>query len=739
MTYESFYSSVLPGNYALTKSMELTRETTSGTLWYTEKFLVLYYYVFLSNDLTTREYIRKVTESYDSFILSLKPEIQEEATRFFYPENDVINFKSEKFKSFSNFAPVVDFENQVEREKYFQSAKKMYFALLMGSGGQAGVKKALKEAIEQEDFIYSKDAVNTAILNAVENVCIEQIGGDGNLTDRSVPRIISSDAINEIKATAQAGTPLTKECVNQIVSQYDNHPFDFRGIENDMVGFIRNERQILYYYGYFHSKSLGSADEFSSLTPVGEIALNSNSQEFLAVWEHQKIKMISQPATADINNVVTCCNNSDCFAISYTPYTDILGHLVRNSTLSVEQYKYIVSRRKHQVSENDWISNETEILSHLAELKALVDGFGRERDKKNEDGRKELLKYTLGIRSDLRLDSNTHSFGIIKEQRGFSVTNFQQLEKLYRIYFGLETYKVARYENLFEECENDLKRRYNSALVNEDTSINPRVKINWDLYNIRIDKFILLGVAIAETAFHLGLDLFSGSTREIVDQLLTSLNERYNNLLRTIGYRGDGAKRTQIRKTIVAIRNNDYAEFVCENVENRTQIIAEYREVGANDLRARIEEISGRSSNLEDGERIRNTNLISLLKSYYMARFMENDLLKCECCGQETFITNAGEPYVEFHHLIPFNIANGPDHYLNLFALCPNCHRKIHFLRIEEKQQTYSNLNDNNYLQISFVQRLRELREQMILRSYHLEYLLAENAITNEEYEIVAA
>lgn len=40
MTYESFYSSVLPGNYALTKSMELTRETTSGTLWYTKKFLV---------------------------------------------------------------------------------------------------------------------------------------------------------------------------------------------------------------------------------------------------------------------------------------------------------------------------------------------------------------------------------------------------------------------------------------------------------------------------------------------------------------------------------------------------------------------------------------------------------------------------------------------------------------------------------------------------------------------------
>ena len=170
MTYESFYSSVLPGNYALTKSMELTRETTSGTLWYTEKFLVLYYYVFLSNDLTTREYIRKVTESYDSFILSLKPEIQEEATRFFYPENDVINFKSEKFKSFSNFAPVVDFENQVEREKYFQSAKKMYFALLMGSGGQAGVKKALKEGYRAGIYAdYAKDVIRPSAQECAQN------------------------------------------------------------------------------------------------------------------------------------------------------------------------------------------------------------------------------------------------------------------------------------------------------------------------------------------------------------------------------------------------------------------------------------------------------------------------------------------------------------------------------------------------------------------------------------------
>ena len=41
--YDEFANSLLPGNYALTKSMELTKVQNSGTLWYTKKFLTLYY------------------------------------------------------------------------------------------------------------------------------------------------------------------------------------------------------------------------------------------------------------------------------------------------------------------------------------------------------------------------------------------------------------------------------------------------------------------------------------------------------------------------------------------------------------------------------------------------------------------------------------------------------------------------------------------------------------------------
>lgn len=736
-TYEKFYSEILPGNYALTKSMELTKINTSGTLWYMKKFLVLYYYVFLSNKLMTREYIKEVINSFDEFIYSLNPEVQEQAKKFFYPDNYSINFKSENFKSFSCFAAAVDFENQIARNDYYQNAKKMYFALLMGSGGQTGVKKKLKETIETSHFIYSKTNINSAIMNAVEEICVEQINSTGKLSDNSAKYIISYKAINEMEDLAKRET-LTIEKVRAVIKNHNDHEMSYRNIENDMVAFIRNERQVMYYFGYFHSKSAGAADEFSSLTPIGEIALNANYYEFLAIWEHQKIKMISQPVTADINKIVTCSNSPSSFAISYTPYTDILGYIARNGELTIDGYKYIVSRRSHNISEDEWQKNETEIFEHLSEIKNYVDGFNRVRDKQDEDGRKELLKYVLGVRSDLPLDAGTNEFGVLSFNKKLLVSNTEQLKNLYDIYFKLETYKIARYSTLFEECENDLRVRYTNAVENKSTCANPTIKINWDLYNIRIDKFILISVAIFDTAFHLKLNLLKDNTENSMNELILALNERYSVLFQKMGFKSDTAKRTQIRNILSSLKNNEYSKFINDNTNDYQQAVTSYHEMSANDLLVKIKEISYRASNFDCGEHLRNIKLVNLLKSYYMVRFLKKGFLKCECCGEETFLTKNGEPYVEFHHLIPFNIANGPDHYLNLFALCPNCHKKFHFIRSEDKSQTYSFLNDNNYLQLTFVERLKKLKQQMILKSYHLEYLLTENAISNAEYENIA-
>ncbi len=734
MGFEDFYRSLLPGNYALTKSMELTRKRTCGTLWYMKKFLVLYYYVFLSRDIMTREYIEKAVNAFDNYIAGLDEAVRPDAERYFYPENGIVNLKSPQFKSFTAFAGHWEFENEADMKNHYQSAKKLYFNLLMGSGGQSGVKKLLKEEIERPGFVYSKASMERAIMDAVSSVCAEQANLNHEITDRSVKYIISQAAMEDICAAA-VRRPLTPGRALEIIAGHDDNGYRFQSIENDAVGFIRNERQILYYYGYFHSKTAGAKDfEFSSLTPVGELALEANAREFLAIWEHQKLKMLSQPPVADIKDVNISPELAEGFAVSFSPYTDVLGHLARNGEISTDQYKYAVSRRKHTISGDEWLGMEQEVLNRLPELKSRVEGFGRRGDITNEDGHKELSKYLLGVRCDLPRDGGACPLGAVTQGRTWRVTDGEKLEFIYGLYSLMQSYKEEKYSGLFLRCENDLRGRYRAAAAGESISPDPGVKISWDLYNIRTDKFILLGAIAAITMSELRLYDFRDNAQDAAETVIAAAGRSFSGLMRRAGL-----SRRDLRQAVFAFCSGDYSSFAARETEEREPVLAAYRRETAEDLMTKIRDVSARAASAVTEGRRRSGQLVSLLKSYYMERYMEGGFLKCECCGETTFITAAGEPYVEFHHLIPFKLAGGPDHYLNLFALCPNCHRKIHFLGAEAKEPEYRKINDGNYLSMTFLERLTELKSQYVLKSYHLEYLLAEKAVTEAEYDAVAS
>lgn len=738
--YDDFLHSLLPGNYALTKSMELTKVQDSGTLWYTKKFLTLYYYIFLSNDIMTTAYRQNVIDIFDSFIASLDEGIQPYAETYFYPDNEAINFKSDNFNLFTNFASYNTFATQDERERYYQSAKKYYFSLLMGSGGQTGIKRKLKEAVQRPGFVYSHDNIDAIILNAAIDSCMRDANAEQHISDNSVKYILSQETME--RACRMAGRhPVDEADIRQLNIDFPHENPNFRGIENDMIAFIRNERQILYYYGYFHSKSTGATDfEFSSLTPIGELALKANAIEFLTIWEHQKVKMISQPATADINQVVAVDNSPEQFGISYTPYTDILAHLIRRDSLSLDEYKYIVSRRKHSIVKETWEQGESDIINNLENIKTYVNNFGRQRDRADEDGRKELLKYLLGIRGDIPNDNHHNPLSLVDFRNStVHVTNLDALAMLYGTYCKIDDYKVRKFEQVYCDSEEDLRRRYIATLNGDDSQINSRVKIYWDLYNIHPDNFIMISIAATVSAISLGIETVETMSTDEINRVSAFIYAEYKELFRSLGMRSQAAIKREVQKVLNSLRAEDYEVFMNVEGEHEEQTIARYRTENAADLRERIERISAIATVSPAENRERNATLVSLLKSYYMSRFAENNMLKCECCGEETFITNAGEPYVEFHHLIPFNIAYGPDHYLNLFALCPNCHRKIHFLSTENKQSQYEDLSENNYLHLCFTERLRELKAQNLLRSYHLEYLLVDNAITIEEYNSIAA
>ncbi|WP_373600708.1 HNH endonuclease [Paraclostridium bifermentans] len=56
----------------------------------------------------------------------------------------------------------------------------------------------------------------------------------------------------------------------------------------------------------------------------------------------------------------------------------------------------------------------------------------------------------------------------------------------------------------------------------------------------------------------------------------------------------------------------------------------------------------------------------------------------CELCKEKAPFTNPkGEPYLEVHH-IQWLSKDGEDTIENTVALCPNCHRKMHVLNLQE-------------------------------------------------------
>ena len=99
-----------------------------------------------------------------------------------------------------------------------------------------------------------------------------------------------------------------------------------------------------------------------------------------------------------------------------------------------------------------------------------------------------------------------------------------------------------------------------------------------------------------------------------------------------------------------------------------------------------LKERAGRSCEVP-GERIvtvkrfeRNPNVTIL------AKLRTNGI--CQLCQSHApFITKQGDPFLETHHIIPLG-QNGKDTIDNTVALCPNCHRKMHVLNLEDDKNS---------------------------------------------------
>lgn len=675
MDTKRFIDEIIPANYFITKSMELTRLSTSGTLWYTKKLLVYYYFIFLTDKILYSGYVTEICSIFDAFIASLPETVREDATRFFYSSYDVANPKSPSFKQFRQFAGTKEFAEPRDEIQYYRFAKKYYFAFLMETGGQAGVKAAIRDALYAPDFSFTQ----------LEDV---------------------------------------------ILRFYHGTSFNMSQVKNDYMASLRNERQILYYYGYFHSKSTGASDEeFSSLTPIGELALKSNFYEFLAIWEHQKIKMVSQPATVQLDHAFLRGKDYDAtlFAINKDPYLTILSWLNITGGISMGQYKYLVSRTKQPVLNNNDVQG---LISYLDYSRRHIAAFARARETGDEDFRKEFLKYLLGLRSDLPKDSGTNPFNVCRINNGIvEVINSELLSTLVSVYSTLSKYKSEKNHSVFKACEEELRRQYSIRESGGAYIIDPKVKIDWDLYNIHVDIPIIMTCMMLICATVESITFSDEDQVRIAD----AMGRLMPNIVNHYGFKSRNSRIKEVARLFSAIKSDDFSAYFVSEDDDYVPVIQNYRLTSSADLLSKVKIESSLESEYKDGRRVRKQTLIGMLRAYNEKVYRVNDNLVCECCGGTTFITFSNETYLEYHHLIPF-CSEGPDHYLNLYALCPLCHRKIHYLPLTDKGTLYHSISENNYLRQSITERLTALKHERQLKSYHLDFLLAEHAITDEDY-----
>jgi 5-methylcytosine-specific restriction endonuclease McrA len=677
MNVQQFINQLVPANYFLTKSMELTKVNSSGTLWYTKKFLVYYYYIFLSDNITVRDDVTAICDVFNKYIDSLPKKVQSDATKFFYASKKTADLRSDKFRLFYDFAGSPTFQNDREKTDYYEMAKKYYFAFLMESGGQSGVKAYIKEKLYQSNFCFSN--------------------------------------------------------IDSIIDKFHNgRPYNLTGVKNDYMAFLRNERQVLFYYGFFHSKSSGSNDkEFSSLTPVGELALKSNFYEFLALWEHQKLKMLSQPVTVDIQNIGGQQVDYKNFRINTNPYLSVLQWLNAKPALTSSEYQYVVSRLYVSITN----INEINILiENLEKIKEKIQSFNRWADIATEDFQKELKKYILGLRSDLKFDKRTNPLNICKLSNSkIEVINKLLLSELVKKYTFLSEYKNQKYGSLFDKCQQEIQRQYEFGLKGQKYIIDGKIKIEWDMYNIHIDLPIILSISLIVSEILENKKITENTITNFADTLRSSMP----NLLNSIGLSSKQSLIKELKSLVNAFETENFEKYLIVSQTDYEVAQIKYQTDSIEDLRVKIKTESDKPTLVIDGIRKRNSALIHLIKAYNEHLYKHDGVLNCECCGKTTFITISEDTYLEYHHLIPFNGYDGPDHFLNIYALCPMCHRKMHFLRLPDKPVLYKNLSKNNYLQTSINKRLKTLYTGKKLRSYHLEFLLAENAISEIEYNQV--
>lgn len=425
-------------------------------------------------------------------------------------------------------------------------------------------------------------------------------------------------------------------------------------ILNDVHAILRNMRQLLYYYGMLFRFETSWVEEYS-LTSIGELIVYSTSLELSLLMEHQKVKMVSQPPTIEIKNVTGI--SSENFEIDINPYYKILKCIDAYGSIDRDLYKYVVSRN-------------LDIHSDKEQSKKIINNFSRAGDKKNEDFDKELKKYLYGL-----WDSNIPALNFLQyEKKGntFRAVQIKKLKDYISLISSITDFKEKNLEENKMLYENILKRYYQHSFE----KVKLKELYQWLGYISTPEEELVESLLL----FFVQDDLDFKFIRNKYPKLFQYFDISKAKWEKLKKLKGNSVDPNDYYKSIVSLGiSKDLDEFDNDVTTIRFQ-------------KQHVSELIEKSNETFNQFEAKQRKHISYIKSYYELLNVET----CDCCGEVTFTKENGKHYFEYHHLIPLS-QSGPDHVLNLFGICPNCHRKFHFENSSDRIKNYENVDKNNF------------------------------------------
>jgi hypothetical protein len=474
---------------------------------------------------------------------------------------------------------------------------------------------------------------------------------------------------------------LEEKIINENIKTNDTIP----QILNDVAATLRNIRQICFYYGILYRRDNNNVEEYS-LTTVGQMLVESSLNEITIVMEHQKLRMISQPPNAKITGVKDI-KDYKYFFVELNPYFKILNSLIINKPMSFKQYQYVVSRN-------------VPVDSDISLMEQHVKKFNRKADNATEDFTKEIKKYIHGT-------SLIKNVLISHDKKGWHSNIY--IEDYYKY---IKFYKNVKKKIFSKEISRYKKLLVNNYITGKNTEDYNQLK-NWYIYISHFDKSLLYTLLIYN--WDNNSKQFSNIIKYLnldIKFIKESTKLKKNNSSGLLIYKAYNKKFVELIDE--STKSNDSTKFNIQSIDSLIRI-----------------------SNLKfDPLESKKRKQINIIKSFYI----KEKVRKCDCCGEETFITKGNIPYLEYHHLVPLS-QEGTDHILNIFGICPMCHRKFHFCEDLSRKELYKGLNQNDTLvkinkdKFSIFNRYNYLYQNGQINLLGLEFLVDEGVFSNKDLE----